>query len=130
MAQVCLTKAAGQLVRELGKLELYHDTAIIITAETRTDVLLGRFIDRETLKLLKTKVRGRVFPGIEVHLFGVESLAEDTILELDFLPISNRGQLISDFEKKPPQENWDFCFRVNIRKARDTRKALLKTAAS
>lgn len=107
MTRVFFTQETQLKIEHVLPLAL-PDLVIMITQDARTDALTARFMDRETTQTLKTSNLGEVYPGLEVHLFGVEKAVEgmNLVLDLQTVRVGKRER------PHPLEDTCQYLFRV------------------
>ncbi len=112
MTHIFLGDAARQIIEEIVALGLPESSAIIVTIDSKTDLFCARFIEKENLALLKTRYLGEAIPGIGVHLFGTDTLPENSQLEFNFLKARSEPGV----SRLSPEINLSYFLRVSVHK--------------
>jgi hypothetical protein len=86
MVQTVLTKTAQNAIFEILERGIPDSLVMVVTSLSYANMLVGRLMDRSVLEILKTQQVGEILPGIDLYLFGVESLTADSIIKIDCLP--------------------------------------------
>lgn len=113
MTTLFLKGVAKDIVKQLAEHGCLDDQSIVITEDFKMKGLMGRFIEKENLRILNTKFIGEVLPGLEVYMFGIEKLpTKGGVIELTFSPSRKTNSCFNDKNRR--EVNLSYLFKVNV----------------